>query len=35
MATMYPAIKAQIGRWTYYIVKLKMWGLSQGSQTVL
>ena len=32
MATMYPAIKAQIGRWTYYIVKLKIGDLAKEVQ---
>ena len=29
MASMYPAIKAGIGRWTYYIVKLKFGDLAK------
>ena len=32
MATMYPAIKAHIGRWTYYIVKVKLGDLAKEVQ---
>ena len=29
MATMYPAIEASMGNWTYYIVKLKVGDLAR------
>ena len=32
MATMYPAIRAEMGRWTYYIVKLKIGDLAKEVQ---